>query len=138
MSALPVAVLLQAQGQSPSPFGMLIPMAAIFLIFYFLLIRPQQRRQREQQDMLKALDKGDWVMTAGGLHGVGSSVVNALSSELVATVKRDGAEWRMEFHAGGVASKLKRLGAARGISAWGREEGAPLLRLKALAGDVST
>ena len=69
MSALPVAVLLQAQGQSPSPFGMLIPMAAIFLIFYFLLIRPQQRRQREQQDMLKALDKGDWVMTAGGLHG---------------------------------------------------------------------
>jgi DNA gyrase subunit B len=52
--------------------------------------------------------------TAGGLHGVGSSVVNALSSQLVATVKRDGAEWRMEFHAGSVASKLKRLGAARG------------------------
>jgi DNA gyrase subunit B len=52
--------------------------------------------------------------TAGGLHGVGSSVVNALSSELIATVKRDGAEWRMEFHGGNVASKLKRLGSARG------------------------
>ncbi len=52
--------------------------------------------------------------TAGGLHGVGASVVNALSSELIATVKRDGAEWRMEFKAGAVASKLKRVGAARG------------------------
>ena len=38
--------------------------------------------------------------TAGGLHGVGASVVNALSAELVATVKRGGAEWRMTFHAG--------------------------------------
>jgi len=52
--------------------------------------------------------------TAGGLHGVGASVVNALSSELVATVKRDGAEWRMEFRGGSVAHKLKRVGAARG------------------------
>jgi DNA gyrase subunit B len=56
----------------------------------------------------------DSYKTSGGLHGVGSSVVNALSSQLIATVKRDGAEWRMEFHAGGVAQKLKRLGAARG------------------------
>jgi DNA gyrase subunit B len=52
--------------------------------------------------------------TAGGLHGVGASVVNALSSEVVVTVKRDGAAWSMEFHAGGVQNKLKKLGAARG------------------------
>jgi DNA gyrase subunit B/topoisomerase-4 subunit B len=52
--------------------------------------------------------------TAGGLHGVGASVVNALSSELVATVKREGAEWRMEFRSGEVHSKLKKLGSARG------------------------
>jgi DNA gyrase subunit B/topoisomerase-4 subunit B len=56
----------------------------------------------------------DSYKTSGGLHGVGSSVVNALSSQLIATVKRDGAEWRMEFHGGNVAQKLKRLGAARG------------------------
>jgi DNA gyrase subunit B len=52
--------------------------------------------------------------TAGGLHGVGASVVNALSSEVVVTVKRDGAAWSMEFHAGSVQTKLKKLGAARG------------------------
>jgi preprotein translocase subunit YajC len=64
----PLLVLLQAEGQQ-SPFGMLIPMAAIFLIFYFLLIRPQQRRQKEQDAMLTAIEKGDEVITSGGLHG---------------------------------------------------------------------
>jgi DNA gyrase subunit B/topoisomerase-4 subunit B len=52
--------------------------------------------------------------TAGGLHGVGASVVNALSTKLVATVKRDGAEWQMEFKRGKATGPLKKLGAARG------------------------
>ncbi|HEX6765240.1 MAG TPA: ATP-binding protein, partial [Polyangiaceae bacterium] len=52
--------------------------------------------------------------TSGGLHGVGASVVNALSAKLVATVKRDGAEWQMEFKKGEMQGKLKKLGAARG------------------------
>jgi DNA gyrase subunit B len=52
--------------------------------------------------------------TAGGLHGVGASVVNALSKELVATVKRDGALWEMRFKQGKPTSALKKLGPARG------------------------
>ena len=52
--------------------------------------------------------------TAGGLHGVGASVVNALSKELVATVKRDGAQWEMRFKQGKPVGPLKKLGAARG------------------------
>ncbi len=52
--------------------------------------------------------------TSGGLHGVGASVVNALSSKLVATVKRDGAEWQLEFKRGVAQGALKKLGAARG------------------------
>ena len=52
--------------------------------------------------------------TAGGLHGVGASVVNALSSELRASVKRDGATWEMSFKRGKATGPLKKAGAARG------------------------
>jgi DNA gyrase subunit B len=52
--------------------------------------------------------------TAGGLHGVGASVVNALSKELVATVKRDGFSWEMRFRQGKPVGPLKKLGPARG------------------------
>src|SRR3954464_10058289 len=52
--------------------------------------------------------------TAGGLHGVGASVVNALSKELVATVKRDGATWEQSFKQGVPVGVVKKLGAARG------------------------
>ncbi len=61
-------IFLQAQPGSPLDF--LFPMAAIFAIFYFLLIRPQQRRQRDHEKMLGAIEKGDRVVTSGGLHGV--------------------------------------------------------------------
>ena len=52
--------------------------------------------------------------TAGGLHGVGASVVNALSSELRATVKRDGSSWEMVFKRGKPTGPLKKAGPARG------------------------
>jgi DNA gyrase subunit B len=58
-------------------------------------------------------EKGNY-KTAGGLHGVGASVVNALSTELVATVKRDGSQWEMTFKRGKPTGPLKKLGAARG------------------------
>jgi preprotein translocase subunit YajC len=54
-------------------FGALLPMIVVFAIFYFLVIRPQQRRQRKvQQDreaMLGALKTGDKVVTSGGIYG---------------------------------------------------------------------
>jgi DNA gyrase subunit B/topoisomerase-4 subunit B len=52
--------------------------------------------------------------TSGGLHGVGASVVNALSKDLIATVKRDGASWRQGFSRGKPKGKLESLGPARG------------------------
>lgn len=47
----------------------LIMFAAIFAIFYFMIIRPQQKRQKERDKMLSAIQKGDKVITSGGLHG---------------------------------------------------------------------
>jgi DNA gyrase subunit B/topoisomerase-4 subunit B len=58
--------------------------------------------------------EGNNYKTSGGLHGVGASVVNALSSKVQVTVKRDGAEWQIEFSRGAVSSKLKKIGSARG------------------------
>jgi len=52
--------------------------------------------------------------TAGGLHGVGASVVNALSRELVATVRRDGSTWEQKYKQGAPAGGVKKLGPARG------------------------
>src|SRR5512138_1187733 len=62
---------------------------------------------------------------SGGLHGVGASVVNALSEKLVARVKRDGAEWEQSFSRGKPTSGLKKLGAVRGTgtSIWFKPDG---------------
>ena len=46
-----------------------LPMIAIFVVFYFLLIRPQQKKQKEARAMLDALEKGNEVVTAGGVLG---------------------------------------------------------------------
>jgi preprotein translocase subunit YajC len=61
-----------AQAAPSAPGGDLmafLPMIAIFVVFYFLLIRPQQKRAKEQKTMLEALQKGDEVVTAGGVVG---------------------------------------------------------------------
>lgn len=61
-------------GSGPSPFSMLLPILGMLLIFYFLMIRPQQKRQKEIQKMLKELKRGDRVVTASGLYGVVTGV----------------------------------------------------------------
>ena len=60
------------QGQQAAPGGGLMglmPLLVMFMIFYFLLIRPQKKRQRLHQEMLSRLKKGDVVVTAGGIIG---------------------------------------------------------------------
>ena len=53
----------------PSPYMQFLPLVFLFFIFYFMLIRPQQRKQKEHETMLSKIDKNDEVVTAGGLHG---------------------------------------------------------------------
>lgn len=56
-------------GSAPGIVANLLPLAFIFVIFYFLLIRPQQKKQKEYQKMLSELKKNDEIVTNGGIHG---------------------------------------------------------------------
>jgi preprotein translocase subunit YajC len=58
-----------AGGQAGSPLMTFMPLILMFVIFYFLLIRPQQKKQKEHKQMLDNLGRGDRVVTAGGLYG---------------------------------------------------------------------
>lgn len=57
------------QVPSPSPIGALMPLILIFIVFYFLLILPQQKKQKLHKKMLDELKEGDKVITIGGLIG---------------------------------------------------------------------
>ena len=59
----------QAAAGGPSGLGSLLPFVLIFVVFYFLLIRPQQKRQKEHRSLVDNLKKGDYVITAGGVTG---------------------------------------------------------------------
>ncbi|MGH8851776.1 MAG: preprotein translocase subunit YajC [Casimicrobiaceae bacterium] len=70
-----------------------LPMVAIFVVFYFLLIRPQQKRAKETKAMLEALQKGDEVVTAGGVVGKISKISEGyaevdIASNVTITVQR--------------------------------------------------
>ena len=56
-------------GQGAAGFSGFIPIILMFVIFYFLLIRPQQKRQKEHRSMVSNLKKGDRIITSGGLYG---------------------------------------------------------------------
>jgi preprotein translocase subunit YajC len=68
-------------------FTSLIPLILIFVIFYFLLIRPQQKRAKEHKTMIENLTKGDKIITSGGVYGVieavGTNTVTVKISENV-------------------------------------------------------
>ncbi len=80
----------QAGGAQGNPYSSLIFIVVIFAVFYFMLIRPQVKRQKQHKSMVDALSKGDEVVTTGGLLGkvteVGDSFVDLKISESV-TVK---------------------------------------------------
>ncbi|MCX5712971.1 MAG: preprotein translocase subunit YajC [Candidatus Omnitrophica bacterium] len=68
---------------SANPIFQLVPLLFIFVIFYFLLIRPQKQKEKEHQKMLQALNKNDEVVTTGGIHG---TIVNVKDKTLVVRI----------------------------------------------------
>jgi len=59
---------------APSPIAQFAPLLFIGVIFYFLLIRPQQKQRKEQQKLIEALKTGDKVVTSAGIHGLIANV----------------------------------------------------------------
>jgi len=96
-----------AAGAAPSAFNPtpIVYMLCIFAIFYFLAIRPQSQRQKQQDAMIKAIKTGDKVITASGIHGLVSNVKDTtvivkiadnvkieMEKSSIGSVKRDDAE----------------------------------------------
>ena len=85
---------LQAQPGGPD-FSFLLMMGAIFLIFYFVTIRPQQKQQREREAFLKTAVRGDDVVTTGGIHGKVSAVDGEVLEVEVARIRGEKVKLRI-------------------------------------------
>lgn len=66
-------------------FQQLVPLVLMFAIFYFLLIRPQQKKAKEHKMLLESIKKGDSIITAGGIYGKVTSVDDGIVGLEVAT-----------------------------------------------------
>jgi len=69
-------------------FGTFVPLILMFAIFYFLLIRPQQKKAKAHKQLLTSLKKGDRVISSGGLHGVITGITDdAVTMEIAPKVR---------------------------------------------------
>jgi preprotein translocase subunit YajC len=94
-----------AGGTAESGWGFILPMVIIFVIFYFLLIRPQQKRQKELKAMIDNLAYGDTVITSGGIHGKITGL-----TDTVATLEIDD-KVRIKVSRGAIGSIIQKAGA---------------------------
>lgn len=86
-------------------FASFVPLILMFVIFYFLLIRPQQKKQKEHRNMVAELKKGDRIITSGGLHGRITGLDDAtLTLEIAEKV-------RVKVNRGNVAALVRASGA---------------------------
>ena len=86
-------------------WGFMITMVVIFVIFYFLLIRPQQKKQKELKALLDNLAYGDTVMTTGGIHGKITGLADAVVTLEIAD------KVRIKISRSAVASIIQKAGA---------------------------
>ncbi len=88
--------------------GALLPLALMFLVFYLLLIRPQQKRAKEHKDFLNSLKKGDEVVTTGGIYGKVTGIAeNVVTLEIADKV-------RIKVQKGNIAGMRPRSAAEKG------------------------
>ena len=94
------SVFLQAASGQTSMIYQLLLWAGIIGVFYFFMIRPQQKKQKEQKKFLEELKKGDEVVTLGGLHATVVSVY-----ETTVTLDVDGKGTKMKFEKSSISRK---------------------------------
>lgn len=92
------APLLQAAGSTGQMVSTIVTFGLVFVVFYFLIIRPQNKKQKDMQKMISAVKKGDKVVTIGGVHGTVQAV-----KEGTVVVKVDD-DCRIEFTKSAIAS----------------------------------
>ena len=90
-------------------FTAFTPLLLMFAVFYFLLIRPQQKKQRELKDMLNSLKTGDQIVTSGGLYGtiIGFGEDNRVKVKIAENVKVDIARSAISGKAAGATEGAK-------------------------------
>ncbi len=72
-----------AGGQTPNPLIQIVPLVLIFVVFYFFMIRPQQKKQKDRDKVLDSLKRGDKVVTIGGAHGTVAGIDTEKKTVLV-------------------------------------------------------
>jgi len=101
MSFIPLLQTAQGNPQQQNLLMSVVPFILIIAIFYFFIIRPQNKKQKETEKMISALKKGDKVVTIGGIHGVVSS-----TKEKTIIVKVD-SNTSIEFNRSAIAAVVR-------------------------------
>ena len=89
-------------GGAQSAMMNIIPLIFMFAIFYFLLIRPQQKKAKEHKALLESIKKGDQVVTAGGMHGKVTAIDDTVVTLEIATGVN------VKFNKGHISSVVKK------------------------------
>jgi preprotein translocase subunit YajC len=94
----------QPGGGGGNPLSFLVPILLIFLIMYFLMIRPQQKKQKQHQAMLSVLKKGDSVVTNSGMFGT----VWGINDKENKVILKFGEDLKIEFLKSAIAGKVNK------------------------------
>ena len=78
--------MMQPQGQEANPWMSMLPLLLIIVVFYFFMIRPQMKRQKEVRKFRESLAKGDKVVTTGGIYG---KIVEVKETTIILEVAKD-------------------------------------------------
>ncbi|HCE56471.1 MAG: preprotein translocase subunit YajC [Draconibacterium sp.] len=79
-------LMMQPQGQESNPWMSMLPLLLIIVVFYFFMIRPQMKRQKEIRKFRESLAKGDKVVTTGGIYG---KIVEVKETTIILEVAKD-------------------------------------------------